>query len=108
MESYKKVNIATDLAFQRKFNRFYRIKQRTENFYKEYYNYFEKYKNKEVGFEETLLYFHSKHNRVEASFSSKLIGTINPDLPVLAKYVLENMGLKLPYNNDKNRIPKLL
>lgn len=37
-------------------------------------------------------------NRVETSFSSKLIATINPEMPVYDKWVKENLGFKEPYS----------
>ena len=46
----------------------------------------------------TVLYeLHKVTNRIETSFSSKLIATINPEMPVYDKWVRENLGLKEPY-----------
>jgi hypothetical protein len=41
--------------------------------------------------------------RLEASFSSKLLATANPNRAVLDSFVLKNLGLKLPYASAKNR-----
>jgi hypothetical protein len=40
---------------------------------------------------------------LEASFASKLVATLNPDKPVIDKFVLTNFGLSLPsqYENDR-------
>ena len=66
----------------------------------------EKHKTKDVIFEEVLRYFHSCFGRIEASFSSKLIATINPDKPVWDEFVLKNLGIIKPPTSSKNRIEK--
>ena len=58
-------------------------------------------KRKEITFEETLKHLHTNLDRVEASFASKLIATINPDLPVWDKEVLGNIDSELNYINLK-------
>jgi hypothetical protein len=37
-----------------------------------------------------------KYGKLEASFASKLLATIDPNLPVWDKHVLRNTGLKAP------------
>ncbi len=71
-----------------------------------YFNFMEKYKTKDVIFEEVLRYFHSSFGRIEASFSSKLMATINPDKPVWDEFVLKNLGITKPATYSKNRIEK--
>lgn len=41
---------------------------------------------------------------VEASFSSKMIATINPENPIWDQYVLQNLGLVLNGKNPRERI----
>jgi hypothetical protein len=43
---------------------------------------------------------------LEASFSSKLMATINPDKPVWDEFVLKNLGIIKPPTYSKNRIEK--
>ena len=60
-----------------------------------FYTYFDSQKNnKMIKYDEIIDYFYSKTNRVEASFSSKMLATINPEMPILDSQVLLNMGLK--------------
>ena len=47
-------------------------------------------------------------NRLEASFSSKLVATVNPDLPVWDAEVLRNLQIKKPLSTDKNRLKKTI
>lgn len=57
-------------------------------------------------FEEILRFFWERLGRVEASFSSKLLATVNPDMPVWDREVLKNLGLKPPLFHDRYRIAK--
>lgn len=41
---------------------------------------------------------------VEASFSSKMIATIDPEKPILDQYVLQNLGLELKGKNPREKI----
>lgn len=50
----------------------------------------------------------NRTSSLEASFSSKMLATINTDMPVLDKFVLENVNLKLPYNTAQNRFKKIV
>ena len=99
-------NVSLDTAFQKKYNGFYRMRQRPPEYYAIYFNFMEKQKTKEVIFEEILRYFHTSFGRIEASFSSKLMATINPDKPVWDEFVLKNLGITKPATYSKNRIEK--
>ena len=91
----KKVNVSTDIDYQRTFNSFYKIR-RNEDWRKIYYSYFEENKyNKNLTFEDIIKYLYKKTKNVEASFSSKLLATINPKMPIWDQYVIKNMNLNL-------------
>ncbi|TLS36481.1 hypothetical protein FCL54_14795 [Pseudalkalibacillus caeni] len=98
------VNITESRDFQKAYNGFYRIRQRPKEFYETYYSFMEDNKDRSPSFRDTLQHKHNVHGRVEASFSSKLVATINPDLPVWETVVLDNLGLKPPayYKKDKS------
>lgn len=104
----KVVNVSTDGQFQKTFNGFYKMRQRPKDFYKIFYSFMEENKRNSPSFEEILLYIYTHTGRVEASFSSKLVATINPDLPILDKFVLTNLGLSLPGYHSKNRLEKVV
>lgn len=104
MDRFNQVDVTQDEDFQRMYNGFYRVRQRKEEFYKKYYSFMQANKNEKPSFEKTLLYFYDELGRVEASFSSKLIATINPYLPVWDSIVLQNLNLKKPQTYSKNRI----
>ncbi|MBI2875108.1 MAG: hypothetical protein HYY09_08465 [Firmicutes bacterium] len=46
--------------------------------------------------------------RYEPSFSSKLVATIDPKLPIWDANVLNNMQIKPPYYTSKNKIPQAM
>lgn len=108
MNSLSNTNVSFDKGFQKKFNSFYRIRQRKPDFYDCYYDLLESSKGKAITFEEVILHMYNQLGRVEASFSSKLVATLNPDKPVWDMYVLQNLGLKAPYQADKNRLSKII
>ncbi len=97
MEMFPAVDVSVDRAFQRQFNAFYRIRQRTEKWYSEYYSFMESRKNNPVRFEAVLDHIYGILGRYEPSFSSKLAATLDPNEPVWDKYVLRNTGQKAPY-----------
>lgn len=99
-----KVNVSENEEFQKAFNGFYRVRQRPKGFYEKFYTFMEENKENSPSFEKTLLYIYEELGRVEASFSSKLVATINPSLPIWDTVVLTNLGLKAPPYYKKNRI----
>lgn len=108
MDIVNKVDVSKDESFQRAFNGFYRIRQRNSDFYEKYYLFMESNKNKDISFEKTLLYFYNELGRIEASFSSKLVATINPNLPIWDSMVLKNLNLTQPHYYSKNRIQEII
>lgn len=107
MKRIHEVDISRDAEFQRFFNGFYRMRQRPAGFYTSYYAYLEQNKyNKELTFEDIVTYLYHETGSVHASFSSKLLATVNPDMPIWDKFVLQNLGLRAPYCHEKDRLQK--
>lgn len=95
------INIATSREFQKKFNGFYRIR-RNPAWQKVYYDFFNENKlNKNITFDEILDYISKETGRIEASFSSKMLHTINPDMPIRDKFVLKNLNIEVSKWKDK-------
>ena len=93
--SIRKVNVSKDSEFQRKYNRFFGVRQRNEKFYDKYYKYMQRNKNnKKLTFEKVLRYISDKKTKrkmVEASFASKMLAIIDVKKPVLDKFVVKNL-----------------
>ncbi len=101
-KEFKKRDVAKNSEFQRKFNGFYKVR-RNEDWRKKFYSLLEKNKNTHIEFKDILMDLYKKTGRMEASFASKLIATVNPKMPVIDKIVFKNVGLKLPYTKKRNR-----
>lgn len=108
MDRLHKVNVYEDSEFRKAYNGFYRMRQRSGQFYDAYYSFMEENKRRRnITFGEVLGHLKNETGRMEASFSSKLAATINPEMPVWDKYVMKNMGIKVPGYSVKNRQEKI-
>ncbi len=114
MDKYKEIismfnDKSIDLSskrFTKKFNGFYRVR-RNEEWQKVYYDFFNKNRdNKEITFDEILdyMYHNTKGNMIEASFCSKMLATINPDMPIWDQYVLKSLNIKVEGNTKDDRL----
>lgn len=98
MQLVKTSNVQTNKEFQKIFNGFYKIRRSIE-FREALYDYLEHNKNKEISFEQTLDFFRQKFQRFEPSFSSKIVATIDSNLPIWDSKVIINLKLKKPNNS---------
>lgn len=102
MKSVRNSNVQENEEFQRSFNGFYRVMKKPKDFYIALFECIENNKDKKISFEQVLEFFYLKSGKMEASFSSKVVATINPNFPVWDKEVLARLNLKAPsYNMDK-------
>ncbi|MBQ8875992.1 MAG: hypothetical protein IJY63_00405, partial [Clostridia bacterium] len=74
------------------------------NTYKQMYAMMEKYKRSAITFEELLKEFYFKTNRVEASFISKLLHTIDNNMPIWDKFVLQNLCKKMQMCHGEEKL----
>ncbi len=104
MDNLTKTDVSIDNDFQRNFNSFY-VVRRDANWRKVYYDYMEKNKNnKNITFSEIITYLYKKTGNIEASFSSKLLATINPNMPIWDQYILKNLNKELNGNTKEERL----
>jgi len=96
MEMFRKVDVSTNYKFQASFIGFYNIQHsKFKEFCSGYFSFMEKHKNSVPSFIDTLRYLY-KFGRLEISFSSKLLATIDPGQPVWDRYILKFFNLKKP------------
>ena len=96
-------DVSSDAAFQHAFNAFYRVRRNTE--WREcFYRLFERAKQYHFSFADVIGSLYVETGNVEASFSSKMIATIDPEKPIWDQYVLQNVGLELNGKNPRERI----
>lgn len=106
MRLFLDTDVSINKEFQRKYNSFYRVRQRDKHFYETYYQYMQSLKGQDVEFQQVLGFLYSKLHRLESSFSSKLVHTHNPNLPIWDKFILKNIGIKPPLSYSIDRINK--
>ncbi len=106
-----KVNVSESADFQTAFDGYYRVR-RKDTWRNAFYTYFESVKgNKDISFDEIIDYIYNNlktvqgnPNPVEASFSSKLLATIDTNKPILDSQVLKNMGLSIVGETPEKRL----
>ena len=104
MKSAKNVDISSDKVFQKTFNGFYKLRYAPEEWKEIYYKLFEEKKNDtSLTFKDIITELYNKTQRIEASFSSKMLATINPNMPILDSNVLKYLNLKLKNDTDKQK-----
>lgn len=92
------------LIFQKLYKGFYRVR-RNDQWCKKYFSHLiENIKKNDISFDNVLDYVFKETGRCEASFSSKLVATINPNKPIWDKWIIENTGLRAPSSANKNKI----
>ncbi len=104
MELFENVNVSEHKEFQRKYNSFYRVRQRTKEWYENYYLLMETCKNREVSFDFVIDSIFNATGRYEPSFSSKLLATVDAQKPIWDVYVLKNTGFTPPPYSARNRV----
>lgn len=107
MNLYGQVNVTADTDFQRQYNGFYKMRQRTPAYYQAYYQLMERLRGTKPSFATVIDALYTATGRFEPSFSSKMVATLDPHKPVWDKYVLQNLGLKAPNSNSKTRLANL-
>lgn len=89
--------------FQRRFNGYYRIRRNAE-WRSIYYALFTKARAENYTFEKIILSLYDATGNVEASFSSKMLATIDSSKPIWDQYVLQNLGLELTGKTQEEKI----
>ncbi|MCA9201806.1 MAG: hypothetical protein KDA59_02105 [Planctomycetales bacterium] len=104
------VNVATDEDFQRKFNGFYRVRRNAE-WRSCFYAMFEREKKGKRArpFERLLREFQKSMGRIEGSFISKMLATLDDEQPVMDSIVLKHCGLRMPaYGAVERRLNRIV
>jgi hypothetical protein len=99
-------DILKDREYRRRFNAFYRVRRGTE-WQDKFYRLLQGNKRQPVSFGRVLRALHRATGRYEASFASKLVATIRPEMPVIDSVVLKNLKLRLPRYHAPDRPEQL-
>lgn len=87
-----KVDVSKDRDFQKKFVSFYRVRRSREKFLNKYFELMQelRYKN-DISFRDVLTRIELINGKMEVSFSSKLLATIDISKPIWDANVLKSM-----------------
>lgn len=100
-------DVRADADFQRTFNGLYMVR-RGASWRKAFYDLFESEKtNRARSFQDILATLHKATGRIEASFASKLLATVDPTMPVYDSWVRINLSLKTRTGPPALRMPAL-
>ncbi len=75
-------DVAHHREFQTRFNAFYRVR-RNPAWQSAFYGLLQENKSKRQSFADVLRALHAVTGRAEASFASKLVASVDPDMPVI-------------------------
>jgi hypothetical protein len=99
-------DVSRDVEYRKRFGGFYRVR-RSADWRDAYFGILEKAKSAPIPFEEALQRLFEATGRVEASFASKLVATVDPLQPVIDSVVLANLGLRLPTQAASDRFARI-
>ena len=104
MNKLDKCLVDEDDEFQKCFDTFYRVR-RDKKWRNTFYSYFQKAKErrKELYFDEIIdyMYYKIKPHSVEASFCSKMLATLNPNMPIIDHFILKRLDLEIKGNKEE-------
>lgn len=92
-----------DPLLRRSYNGFYRVR-RGQPWQSAYFDLMLQTQIHGHGFSQILTALHNSTGRYEASFSSKLLATLDTSQPVIDSVVLKNLGCKLPNVTSPHRL----
>ena len=107
MDNFHKCDVSQNLEFQRIYKGFYRVRRNTE-FCQLYFEYMEQHKNANIKLDDIITHIYKKTSRIEPSFSSKMLATINPNMPVWDKNVISQLSLDAPPYYRQNRLQAVI
>ena len=99
-------DVRSNAEYRKRFNGFYRVR-RGLDWQEHFFGLLEAKKGQTVPFTEVLEDLHRTTGRYEASFASKLLATIDPNMPVIDSVVLRNLNLRLPPSASKQRVARI-
>lgn len=110
MKGLHEVNISSikGESFRKQYCNFYRMNRRSKEFKTCYFKIFENLKIKNADdFDLVIDKISETTNRIEASFSSKMVASINANKPLLDSIILNNLEIKFPKHSSSERSIKI-
>ena len=98
-----KNNFRATPEFRKKFNGYYRVRQKSAAWYDRYCTLMEEQRRARRSLQEILTELYKVGKKVDVSFASKLIATVDPNEPIWDQYVLRNLGLEPEWEEARSR-----
>lgn len=105
VEAVRQTGFIADKDFQKKFNAFFRIRQRSNAWYEEYYKLLREQVKAKRPFECILKALYNVNGKIEVSFSSKLIAAVDPTRPIWDRNVLGKLGCAQEWDDVAKKTP---
>lgn len=104
MEKVNNVDVSEDIDFQKEFNYFYKIRINGE-WRNTYYSLFESFKKKDsVTFDEIIKELYKRTGWVEPSFASKMLASLNSNMPIWDSKVLARIGITASKKTGEDKV----
>jgi hypothetical protein len=103
MDWVRSCDVTQDFAFQTKYKGFWKVRGRGSDWCVPYFDYMESHKTIPFSFNEVLVYLFETTRKVEGSFGSKLLATLNPEKPIWDRIILEIIGIPQPKKGQKDK-----
>ena len=107
MSKVKDINVADDQDFQREFDFFYKVRRNAE-WRKKFFEIFEKKKKKNCSYKEIITELYESTGQVEASFASKMLASIDEDMPIWDSKVLERIGINVSKKRGQKKLEETI
>lgn len=107
MDEVRWENFSATSDFRKKFNGFYRVRQKKAEWYARYYQLMEEQKSAHRSFKELLEEMYTVNNTIEVSFVSKMMATVDEDIPIWDQYVIQNLGFKKEWDKASAKKPEV-
>lgn len=106
MQTVDKANVEFDRDFQKAFNGFYNVRLPDTSYYKGFYRVFQQSKaNRDnLTYGMILDELYPITGRVEASFASKILATLNANQPIWDSRVLKYLHVELSGRSDEEKL----
>lgn len=106
VEAVQQTSLIAGRDFQKKFNAFFRIRQRSNAWYEKYYELLQEQAKAERSFECILQALYNVNGKIEVSFSSKLIAAADPTKPIWDSNVLGKLGCVQEWKDVEKKTPE--
>ena len=107
MSKVKTVNVADDQDFQREFDFFYKVRRNAE-WRKVFFEIFERKKKKNCSYKEIITELYEGTGQVETSFASKMLASIDENMPIWDSKVLDRIGIKSSNKRGQQKLEETI